>query len=132
MPSVVPEKANCTHTHTYTHTRVRARDKNRKQEQSKKSGERKLLRNSRAVLDVFRSVGREIANAVVNSGFSAAQRVLELSPNPLLSSANTHTHTHTHTHDGLDKQALDQSSPSVLGLVRHVSKDITKTEHDAR
>jgi hypothetical protein len=39
-----------THTHTQTH------DEKGKQEQSKKSGERKLLRDSRAVLDVFRSV----------------------------------------------------------------------------
>ena len=34
-------------------------DKNRQQDQSKVSGERKLLRNSRAVLDVFRFDGRE-------------------------------------------------------------------------
>ena len=43
-----------THTHTHTHTH----DENHKQEQSKKSGERKLLRNCRAALDVFRSVGK--------------------------------------------------------------------------
>ena len=62
-------------------------DENRKQEQSKKSGERKLLRNSRAVLDVFRSVGRERANAVLDSGFSATQHVLVPSPTPVFSSA---------------------------------------------
>ena len=40
---------------------------------------------------------------------------------------------HTHTHDGHDKQALDQSSPRVLGPVRHMSKEVTtKTEHDTR
>ena len=33
-------------------------DENRKQEQSKKSGERKLLRSCRAALDVFRSADR--------------------------------------------------------------------------
>ena len=47
------------HPHTHTHTHTHIHNENRKQEQSKKSGERKLLRNSRAVLDVFRSVGRE-------------------------------------------------------------------------
>ena len=41
--------------HTHTHTRWEPRDKN----EARKAVERKLLRNSRAVLDVFRSVGRE-------------------------------------------------------------------------
>ena len=39
------------HTHTYTHMM-----RTGEQEQSKKSGERKLLRSCRAALDVFRSV----------------------------------------------------------------------------
>ena len=48
---------HCTHTplHTPVHTHTM---RTAKQEQSKKSGERKLLRDSRAVLDVFRSVDK--------------------------------------------------------------------------
>ena len=42
------------HTHTHTHTLGTA-----KQEQSKKGGERKLLRSRRAPLDMFRSVDRD-------------------------------------------------------------------------
>ena len=55
------------HTHTHTHTRWEPRDKN----EARKAVERKLLRNSRAALDVFRS------------------------------KKNRHTHTHTHTHTNL-------------------------------
>ena len=54
-----------THTHTHTHT------ENHKQEQSKKRGERKLLRSCRAAVDVFRSVDTERQNEVLDSGFSS-------------------------------------------------------------
>ena len=71
-PVTTPHSAR-THTHMLRTAR---------QERRKKSGERKLLRNSRAVLDVFRSVGREWANAVLDS-------------EPHLLPRSVHTHTHT-------------------------------------
>ena len=62
MPCVVPGNAKPvlgattqSHTHTHTHTHMLG---TAKQEQSKKSGERKLLRSPRAALDSFRSVDR--------------------------------------------------------------------------
>ena len=52
----------------YTNTHTHSHDENRKQEQSKKSGERKLLRSCRAALDVFRSVGKGNDVQLRNSG----------------------------------------------------------------
>ena len=40
------------------HARAHTHDENREKKQSKKSGERKLLRSCRAALDIFRSVDR--------------------------------------------------------------------------
>ena len=75
----IPETSTGGHTHTHTH------DENRKQEQSKKSGERKLLRSCRAALDVFRSGSK---------------------------GGKTHIHTHTHTHDARGTNETTTKKPS--------------------
>jgi hypothetical protein len=64
-------------THAYTH--------NENREQSKKSGERKLLRSCRAALDVFRSVDAHTHSCSIQ--YSTIQTC-----------THTHTHTHMHTH----------------------------------
>ena len=104
-----------THTHTHTHTHFgEPRNKN----EARKAVERKLLGNSRAVLDVFRS-GEDEGNG---STFSAGQSKQTCSlpqttktthggacvlpvPQPTIDCSRcnhpaTHTHTHTHTQTG--------------------------------
>ena len=66
-----PGAQHMAHTPLHEHARAQEHDENRKQEQSKKSGERELLRSCRAVPDVVRSVGREWQSAVLDSGFNA-------------------------------------------------------------
>ena len=58
--NIIP-RSRTTGRHTQTLRTAKTRTEHRK------AVERKLLRNSRAVLDVFRSVGREWANAVLDS-----------------------------------------------------------------
>ena len=81
-----------THTATHSHTRVGNRGTT-----SKKSGWRKILRNCRAVLDVFRSgEERAVRRQSVLQRFARLQSIN--GGVDVLAPLNEHTHTHTHTH----------------------------------
>ena len=66
---------------------VHTHNENHKQEQSKKSGERKLLRSCRAALDAFRAVGKRSDVQLRSSG-----AVIQIPPVP---SPNPHPATPT-------------------------------------
>ena len=85
LPMVAACKAQQAHTHT------RSRDENHKQEQSKKSGERELLRSRGAALDVFRSVGTAQCAALVSAD-AMQYRVSRILPDPYCCSYTVKCH----------------------------------------
>ena len=125
-----------THTHTHTHTHNENRETRTEQG---KAVERKLLRNCRAVLDVFRSVGEctmcstghlrhLVPCTLICPHLSAAPPTTSTNPwrsscpiavypckhfrtGPVLGAPTHTTHTHTHTHTRVPRVPMGNQLP---------------------